>query len=248
MQEYYIRKEGDEDSRGPFTLEQLSSLVEAGQVDRQTYYYDALSEKWMEVQSNADLVAALFPMKKRLTMRPKEEVDTVNIPATKDEQPITVEEMLAAAEGRTDDSKHRRDTTDRDARAALWGLRIMAVLLLVSSAGLLISDMQALSSGEFFAVVGSPFVIFGCVDLLLAVFLFLEVTSVYSLARSRAAIGVGFFAIYFLSIGEWIPFVAVAVGSAAIFLCTVLLNFWAVLVTGILGLAGMGAFAYFFLS
>ena len=35
MEEYYIRKEGDEDSRGPFTLDQLSSLVEAEQVERE---------------------------------------------------------------------------------------------------------------------------------------------------------------------------------------------------------------------
>src|SRR5690606_41179358 len=90
MQEFYIRKEGDEDSRGPFTLEQLASLIEAGQVDRQTFYYDSVAEKWVEIQSNPELVQILFPVKKKLSMRPKELVETVNVAPKEDEAPITV--------------------------------------------------------------------------------------------------------------------------------------------------------------
>lgn len=248
MQEYYIRKEGDEDSRGPFTLEQLSSLVEAGQVDRQTFFYDAVAEKWVEVQSSPELVAALFPVKKKLTIRSREAAPAVAAPKGADEAPITVEQMLAAAEGRTEESRHKRDQTDQHARAALWGLRSMAAILLVSSAGLLMRNMETLSSLDFVRIATAPQIVFGVFDLLLALLLFLELTSLYGLARFRAAVGFGFFAVTFAAQGQPLPIAAVAAGSVGLVLCSLVSNLWAVIAAAILGLAGMGAFAYILLS
>lgn len=247
MQEYYIRKESDEDSRGPFTLEQLSSLVEAGQVDRTTLYYDAESEKWVDVQSNEELVAQLFPTKRKLTIRKKEVVRAVNVTPTQEEKPITVEDMLAAAEGQTEDTKSKRDLSAIEANAAMWGMRLMGLILLVSAAGLLVSNMDAIASLEFFAIVTNPLVLIGLLDIILALLLFLEVTAIYTAIRSRAAIGIGFFLVYFGSIGDWIPFAAVTVGSIALFVLTKLFDLWKVIVTAILGLAGMGWFAYILL-
>ncbi len=51
-QEFYIRSENDTDARGPFTQDQLSSLVEAQQVDGSTLYYDAAALS-VEPQSGA---------------------------------------------------------------------------------------------------------------------------------------------------------------------------------------------------
>lgn len=245
MQEYYIRQEGDEDSRGPFTLDQLASLVEAGQVSRQTYYYDSISEKWVEIQSNPELVAALFPTKKKLTIKPKENVATINVPKKEDDKPITVEEMLAAAEGETAETRGKRDLTPRRAMAARLGMRAMAVMFLISSAGLLLLHMDAVLSLEYTVMVSDPFIIIGIADLFLGLLLFLEMTSLYWVVRFRAALGIGFFGFLFWSDGNLLPVAALAVGSIGAFLTTFTVNLGAVICFGLLGLAGMSAFAYF---
>ncbi|MBT6379477.1 MAG: DUF4339 domain-containing protein, partial [Opitutales bacterium] len=47
MREYYIRREGDEDAKGPYDIDQLSSLFEAGKVERDAYVYDIDQETWI---------------------------------------------------------------------------------------------------------------------------------------------------------------------------------------------------------
>jgi len=249
MQEFYIRKEGDEDSRGPFTLEQLASLIEAGQVDRHTFYYDSVDEKWVEIQSNPELVNILFPTKKKLSVRQKEVVETVNLKPAEDEKPITVEEMLAAAEGNTEETKGKRNRLQDRARAAQWGMRAMGLMFLTSSAGLMVANMEKVSTLDFFALITTPEIVFGVADLIITVLLFLEMTGIYGLVRLRAAIGFGFFAVYFGVLpahGQAVA--AVAVGSVAAFILTMMDNIWAVILLALLGLAGMGGFAYFILN
>lgn len=248
MQEYYIRQEGDEDSRGPFTLDQLSSLVEAGQVTRQTYYYDSISEKWLEIQSNAELIAALFPTKKKLSIKTKESVPSINTPKKEDEKPITVEEMLAAAEGETAETRGKRDLTPRKAMAARWGMRSMALMFLISAAGMLVLHMDAVLSLDVVAILTNPFVLIGLADLLLGLLLFLEITSLYSLVRFRAALGLGFFGFLFWADGNILPIAALAAGSIGAFLTTLTVNLWSVAFFSLLGLAGMVGFAYFLVN
>ena len=244
MQEYYIRQEGDEDSRGPFTLDQLASLVEAGQVSRQTFYYDSISEKWVEIQSNPELVAALFPTKKKLTMKPKENVPSVNTPKKEDEKPITVEEMLAAAEGETAETRGKRDLTPRRAMAARWGMRSLATMFLISAAGMLVLHMDTVLALDAIAIVTNPFILIGLADLLLGLLLFLEITSLYTVVRFRAALGLGFFGFLFWADGNLLPIAALAVGSVSAFVTTLTVNLGSVITFSVLGLAGMGAFAY----
>jgi len=244
MQEYYIRQEGDEDSRGPFTLDQLASLVEAGQVTRQTYYYDSISEKWVEIQSNSELVAALFPTKKKLTFKPKENVPSVNLPKNDEDRPITVEDMLAAAEGETAETRGKRNLTPRRARAARLGMRAMALMFLISSGGLLVLHMDVVSAFDLVAMVSNPFILVGLTDLLLGLLLFLEITSLYSLVRFRAALGIGFFGFLFWADGNLLPIAALTAGSIGAFLTTLTVNIYAVILFSGLGLVGMGYFAY----
>jgi GYF domain 2 len=249
MQEFYIRKEGDEDSRGPFTLEQLASLIEAGQVDRQTFYYDSTAEKWVEIQSNAQLVASLFPMKKKLSMRVKETVPIVNVKAPAEEKPITVEDMLAAAEGQTDETKGKRARSEFIARAAHWSMRILSVLFLLSAAGLLVPNMNNLVELDLMKLLTTPEIVFGVLDVLLGVFLFLELTSVYGLVRVRSAVGAGFFAVYFGVIpGHGLLLLAAVTGSLVALFLTLATRLAAVIMLGILGLAAMGSFAYMMLN
>lgn len=249
MQEFYIRKEGDEDSRGPFTLEQLSSLVEAGQVDRHTYYYDSLAEKWVEIQSNPELVQILFPIKRKLSVRPKDVVETVNPPAAEDEEPITVEGMLAAAEGNTEETRDKRNRTRDRARAAQIGMRTMAVMFVASAAGLLVNNLDVVGEMQLRTLLASPEIVFGFADLFIAVLLLLETTGIYSLVRLRAALGIGFFAVYFGVLPDHATAAgAAALGGAAAFALTFLTNLWGVIAVGLLGLAGMGGFAYYLLN
>lgn len=72
MREYYIRREGDEDSSGPFDLDQISSLMEAGKLDTSAYFYDIESETWKPISSNQEMMDTLFPKKQKLSLRTKE--------------------------------------------------------------------------------------------------------------------------------------------------------------------------------
>jgi GYF domain 2 len=249
MQEYYIRKEGDEDSRGPFTLEQLASLVEAGQIDRQTFYYDSVAEKWVEVQSSPELVATLFPTKRKLSVRTKEIGASINTKPGEDEKPITVEGMLAAAEGHTAETRGKRNRSGERARAAQWGMRSLGLMSLTSAAALLVNNMDKVETMQLFALITTPAIVFGAVDLFIAVLLFLEVTGVYSFVRLRAAVGLGFFTVYLGVLPDQTNALgALALGSAAAFALTMTTNLWAVIAGAALGLAGMGGFAYFLLN
>lgn len=72
MREYYIRREGDEDSSGPFDIDQISSLMEAGKLDPSAYYYDIETESWATISSNEELMDTLFPKKRKLSLRTPE--------------------------------------------------------------------------------------------------------------------------------------------------------------------------------
>ena len=59
--EYYIRKPDQETARGPYNIEKLQSLAEAGQVDTETLYYDENLETWAAIASNEELRHEIFP-------------------------------------------------------------------------------------------------------------------------------------------------------------------------------------------
>ena len=61
MQEIYLRNATDTEARGPFNLEQLTSLADAGQVTAETLIYDTAAEQWVALGTNAELMAAAFP-------------------------------------------------------------------------------------------------------------------------------------------------------------------------------------------
>ena len=69
MREYYIRREGDEDANGPYNIDQLSSLFEAGKLEKDAYVYDIDNETWITIEECEELMKILFPEKKKLTLR-----------------------------------------------------------------------------------------------------------------------------------------------------------------------------------
>jgi hypothetical protein len=245
-QEFYIRNAGATEARGPFTQEQLSSLAEAGQVGLDTLYYESRSEKWIPVGANADLKAALFPEKKRLTVKPKTNVATLNVDQ-EDHSPITINDMLAAAEGRTSDTRHAKDPTIARGRAAKIGLYACTIFLLIACASELLPAIDSLRSLDYNKIMAQPLVALGALDLVLALLLLLQMVTLYPFVRFRAALGLGFIGFLCWVHGETTPLLAVAAGSVGLYLSTIFLDFLMLGISVGIGLAGMLGFAYYML-
>src|SRR5687768_16174789 len=118
-QEIYIRNATETEARGPFTAQQVADLAEAGQVTADTLVYDATTEQWVALNTNTELMGVVFPEKRKLALKAKE-IKTLN-KADADAKPISVNDMLAAAEGRTDETSDKKDPEIAMARAAKVG-------------------------------------------------------------------------------------------------------------------------------
>jgi hypothetical protein len=245
-QEFYIRTASETEAHGPFTQEQLASLAEAGKVDPQTLYYEAGSEQWVTISSNPELKAAIFPEKRRLTIKPKDRVATLNAPADTN-PPITVTDMLAAAEGRTSDTRDKRDRSVAMERAAKIGRQATLLMLVISAVSLLLPSIDVIAAFDTAALITQPFIYLGFLDLILALMLLLGVVSIYPFIRFRAMLAIGFLGLIFWTQGQVVPFFTVIAGSLGIYLCTVFVSYVGLGLAVGLGLTGMMGFAYYML-
>lgn len=246
-QEYYIRNESDTEARGPFNLEQMTSLAENGQITNETVYYDAEAEKWVSVGSDEALKAQLFPEKKKLGLKAKEDIKSLN--ATEESvPPIEVADMLAAAEGRTEDTKDKKDLTEDLARAAKIGMYCCTASVFVSGLSLLAPSIDTIVAGNYPKLLTQPFAILGAIDLLILLALLLQAVQIYPFVRFRAAVGAGFLGIFFYTQGDATTALAAVAGSVGLYFSTVFTNMAAVLLTTVLALGGMGYFAYTLLT
>jgi hypothetical protein len=245
-QEIYIRNETETEARGPFNIEQISSLAEAGQVTAETLVYDATTEQWVALSANPDLLAAVFPEKRKLVLKAKE-IKTLNKP-DENAKAITVNDMLAAAEGRTDDTQGKSDPEIAMMRAAKIGMIGATVTLIAAAAAEILPATEALTSMDPAKIMAQPLVIFGVLDLILAVLLGLGMSSIYSFVRFRAALGLGLMGFMFYAQGLSVPLLEVAVGATGLYLCTVFVSMVPVIVAAAAGVGGMGMLAWYFLS
>ncbi len=245
-QEIYLRNATETEARGPFSAEQVADLAEAGQVTGETLVYDAGTEQWVAINSNAELMAVVFPEKKRLSLKPKD-IQALNRP-TDTSKPITVNEMLAAAEGRTDETKDKRDPEQAMARAAKIGLLGAMAALLLAATGEALPSVEALMSMDMPRLLQQPLVFLGMADLILAVLLGLGMTSIYPIVRFRAALGLGLIGFMFYAQGLNGPLLQVAAGSIGLYLCTIMVSLLPALVAVIAAIAGMGTLAMYLLS
>ena len=246
-QEFYIRNESDTEARGPFTTEQLTSLVDSGQLTSATLYYDANTEQWTPIDSNAELKATLFPEKKKLTVRPKQKLETLNR-EVEGAAPITVNDMLAAAEGRTADTKDRQDPAEAMGRAAAIGRWTAIAALVIAALGELVPAADALVAFDINKLLATPLVFLGVIDLLLAVVLGLGVVTVYPFVRFRAALGLGFLGFIFWTHGQTLPFIALVAGSAGLYISTVVVSLFPALIAAVAALAGFAFVGWHLLS
>jgi hypothetical protein len=245
-QEYYVRGVDDTEARGPFTVEQLITLGETGQIDAETLFYDAATEQWSTISSNEQLKEAVFPQKKKLSFKPREAIQDLNI-QKEDHRAITVEQILAAAEGRTEETKDMRSRIDAQHRAARIGLYSGLIIFLLSTAALLLPYVEVVSTFDPVSIAKQPLILLGLVDLACSVLLGLEVVNAYPFIRFRAAFGLGFLSVIFWSQGHPHVAMAIVVGSVGMYFCTVFVSYVPVITSALLGLAGIGGFAYFML-
>lgn len=242
-QEFYIRNESDTEARGPFNLEQLSSLAENGQVTDETVYYDSEAEKWVSVGSDAELKAQLFPEKKKLTVKARDDIKSLN-ETSESVPPIEVTDMLAAAEGRTADTKDKKDVTEDLARVAKLGMYCCTAAILISGLALIAPSIDTIVAGNYPKLLKQPFVILGVIDLLIFLCLLLQAVTIYPFVRFRATLGAGFLGVFFYTQGDTHTAMAAIVGSVGLYFSTVFTNLAAILLTVVLALGGMGYFAY----
>lgn len=241
MQEYYIRKSEDADARGPFSMEQLSSLAETGQVDPQTTYYDVDKEEWLPIAANDALRAALFPEKRKLRVKAKEVVNPINAPAdpSKKEKVISVTDMLDAAEGLTEDSKTGvSQITQSKVRAVQIGLYSCSLALLAHSIALGVGERDIILGAEFEQVLLRPLFYASIIDLVFSFVLFLGVAEAYPAIRVRSAAMVGFLTFSYLHLGDPRLVVAAGLSAAGTYALTYLTNLKWVLLAALLGIGG----------
>jgi len=241
-QEIYVRGVNDAEARGPFTIEQLSSLVEAGQVTPETYYYDAATEQWILISTNAEMKAVLWPEKKRIGFKHKE-FKTVNEERSDSAPPITVQQFLDAAEGRTDETKGKKDKSVIMMSAAIWGTRSAALISFASALALILPGIEALTAMDFNKIMQMPGIILGVVDAVIGLLLLLGVITIYPFVRFRAVFGLGFLGFLFMTQGQLTPMIAVAAGSVGLYFCTIFLSYIPLAVAALLGLGGMAMLA-----
>jgi hypothetical protein len=245
-QEYYIREASENEARGPFNIEQLISLAETGQVTVETLWYDAALEDWTAIGATEELKSSLFPEKRKLRMKMKEAPS----PTRRSDMlaPITVEDMLAGAEGRTAETKHRIDPAIMQAHAARIGMWAAVVCLVLAAGGELLPAADAIQALDVPKLAEQPLVILGAIDLFTAIMLGLGVVAFYPFVRFRAALGLGLFGFVYFTQGLDLPLIAAIGGSAGLFLVTVCVNMFPVIVMSLLGIAGMAGTSYFLLS
>jgi hypothetical protein len=245
-QELYIRNANETEARGPFSADQVASLAEAGQVTAETLVYDAGTEQWVALNTNPELMAAVFPEKKKLVLKAKE-IKTLNKP-DENAKAITVNDMLAAAEGRTDDTKGKSDPQIAMMKAAKVGMIGATVTVLLAAAAEILPSTDVLLSGDPVKIAGHPLVVLGVLDVFLTVMLGLGMASLYPFVRFRAALGFGLAGFIFYAQGLSLPLMQVAVGSAGLYLCTVFVSMVPAIVSAAAGIGGMGTLAWYFLS
>ncbi len=246
-QEYYVRGINDTEARGPFSVEQLITLGETGRIDPETLYYNADTERWATIASSESLKEAIFPTRKKLGVRPKDSVQTLN-PTREEHKPITVEQMLAAAEGRTEETKDKRALINAQQTSMRIGMFAGFAMFLFSATSLLLPQIDVVLSYNVMAMVRQPLILLGLVDLACAVLLALGLSATYPFIRFRAAFGIGYLGLFF-----WVqdkPQVALCVVAASVgmYFCTVFLSYVPIITAALVGLAGVGGFAFLMLT
>ncbi len=255
-EEYYIRSPEAETARGPYDVEKLVTLAEAGQVSVETLYYDDDLEAWVALGANAELRDRVFPRRKSLSLRKREQTETDS--AEDEERPeVSVSGMLAAAEGTTEETRYVKERERWAHRTAAISAPALGILLLASAATFIYPSWKTLEgifSGEgdiLVLLLQQPHLILGAFDLVAGVLMLLAATEIFPLIRFRAMLGGGYLVVLYLA--DFVHgdtnglFLAAgsALFAAGVFACTLTLNFRVMIASLAATAAGIISFAFF---
>ncbi|MDP0498566.1 MAG: hypothetical protein Q7P63_00565 [Verrucomicrobiota bacterium JB022] len=270
-EEYYIRQPDSETAKGPYNVDKLVTLAEAGQVTRETLYYDDELESWAAVGSNEELKQLIFPERRKLTLR-KKGADELNLLSGEDEEDeaVTVRNILAAAEGKTEDTRHLSANVDWRKRVAGWSTNLMGLCLLASAAAIIMANLGffqqvyayysqvagiAEAGEEAVAIPGfSTAVVLAMLDVLFGLLTLAGMTSIYPLLRARSMFWAGYFALYFygrMVLGDphgLLLLLSVLAAGAGLFTMTLATHLRTFLPAAIAALLGTGFFAYVYIG
>ncbi|MCH8475166.1 MAG: DUF4339 domain-containing protein [Opitutales bacterium] len=247
MEKYFIKDTPDSEARGPFTLEDLQSLGENGHITPESIAYTEEDDRWLEINKRDELMVAVFPEKKKLRIRPKDEIDTIN-KESEDDKEISVNDLLAAAEGKTKGSKKAQRVMELQEKGAYWGLTFTGSLLLGLSLVLLFPQLDVLLGFNAGDYITNPFIIMGLLGLGASAIILLQMPEVYPFARFFVSFAFGFLTLYLYSMGEsgYILFAFLATG--AIFSLTLIAHLYYVIAIASVGLFALVMLATNFLT
>lgn len=265
MEEYYIRKPDSEQADGPFTESQLSELVASEIIQQDTLYYGDGMEDFVPFHTNPDLWEKLKPKPKTaLKLRrapapePHEEAPTkkstpepkkiVNPapPSSPMDESGNVDKMLAAAEGKTSETKHVQNLKKSRARAVTLLLPAIVLGLLMLCAIIVYPYRETVfnmfRTGDYsFEVLTKNWILFFAVaDFILAVGIGLGQTSLFPILRFRCGVGIGFFLFLFYSQHDLPAACAMTALQCGMLCATLCIRFIPTLFFSLLTLAGGG--------
>lgn len=245
-QEIYIRNASETEARGPFSLQQVADLAEAGQVTAETLVYDAETEQWVAINAKAELLAVVFPEKKKHVLKAKE-FKALNKQA-EDAREISVNDMLAAAEGRTGDTKGKENPEIAMAIAARIGMIGAIVTFVLAAAGEILPASEVLTAFSMDKLLAHPLVALGVVDVAFAVLLGLGMSALYPGVRFRAALGLGLVGFMYYTQGLTVQLGELVLGSLGLYLCTIFISIVPAVIAALCGVGGMGMLAWYLIS
>jgi hypothetical protein len=258
-EEYFIRGPEEETARGPYGIDELLTLAEAGRLTPEYYYFDPRMESWALIQSNEPLKDQIFPEKKKLTLRNKDdiEIQSLNVEEEGDGNSVRVEEMLAAAEGHTEETKHVRKKREWQELTANFSVPVLGTILLISALSVLYPSWNIINgilneeAGAMQMLFQRPVVFLGALDLIMGAFLLLNATEIFPLIRFRAMLGAGFFTVVYASNyingdpqGLWMAISSMGFG-VGLYICTLTLNFPLMVVSASMGILGALGIAWY---
>ncbi|WP_309385939.1 hypothetical protein [Cerasicoccus frondis] len=247
MGEYYIQEPGSDEAKGPYDPGRIADLIDAGKASEETLYYDEDREDWLPLMECPEIREAVNPTAKPLGLRPKE-VDESSLNYDDELLPaMKVDEMLAAAEGNTDETRHLKKKYREAERAAAICLPVLAVIMLLAAITDIWPNVSIITAiqdeGEYSLLLEHPMLLVGIADLFLTLCCILSVTDAFPLIRFRMMLGLGYFGYIFWSWGDSTMMIAVVVGSFCAWLSTITLNLYVMIACAVLGIMGMGAVA-----
>lgn len=242
-QEFYIRHASETDARGPYNLEEMVSLAETGSVTVETLYYDATTERWAVIGDNPAVKAGIFPENKKLTIKAGETLGSINKLKADNLAPVPVDDLLAAAESPSDDTKHKRSGEIAASRAAALGMWAIVVMFGLSSAGGMLPAAGVLMSLDPIKIATNPLALIGVIDLVFAGCIGLGVVNLYPAVRCRAALGLGFYGLILFIQGRHAPMLAAIAGSVSLYLCTIFISMAPVIIAAGVGITALGYLA-----